>query len=147
MTWTLVPRSLIRAALPLLLAIAAFVVVTYVTERWRPERSSDSPSLDQPVRDVAFHGVPLQVAVHNLVEHASSGTAIRVCRSLTSQRVNVTVAEPQSLRAVLETLAAQAGSRLVVAVVRSDRRPLPTIPCPSEPGGYVVIGGIRRGNP
>ena len=138
-------RWFIRAALPVLLGVVAFIVVEYLDGSWRSHRTTLEPMLNQPVDALTARHVPLQVAVHDLAESASADTAIRICRSLADRLVRLDVVHPQPLHAVLESLAAQVGSTLTVANTRQrGDRVLPTMLCPDGSGDYLVIGSQAR---
>jgi hypothetical protein len=89
---------------------------------------------------VSRESVELQVALHDLVERAHEGLAIRVCRSVASRPVRLDVASGESLEGALEGLARQAGTRLVVEGRGLGEAPLPTFSCPSGVGDWLVIG-------
>lgn len=131
----------VRAALPVILSIFAFILVEYLNGSRRREPTAPDPMLNQLVQAVTVRDVPLQVAIHDLIESAPAGTAIRVCRSLADRPVSLQVAGPQPLHAVLERLAAQLGTTPALASTRRrGDRVLPTLPCPDGSGDYLVIG-------
>ena len=133
-------RRFVRAALPVALGVSAFIGVGYLSG-WRPGNRATSDAMwNQRIDAFAVHNVPLQVAVHDLTESASPGTAIRVCRSLATRLVSMELASPQPLPAVLDSLAAQVGGASTFATSRFEDRALPTIRCPDGPGDYLVIG-------
>jgi hypothetical protein len=129
------PRRLVLAAtLPFVLALAAC--------RGAPEEApAIAGVMDRAVAPPALADVPLQVAVHDLIEVAGSDVSIRVCRGLADRRVSVAASPPRPLRDVLDDLAAQTGGALILAQTPSDERALPTIRC-AESGAadYFVIG-------
>jgi hypothetical protein len=124
---------------PVVVGVAAFVAVEQLmTPRDRGGSIAD-PGLEIPVQPRPSSRLPLQVAVHDLLESARSGPAVRVCRRLAERTVTLVVTHPVPLREVLTDLARQAGARLVVATTPRDARPLPTIACPTA-GDYLTIG-------
>jgi hypothetical protein len=138
-------RWFVRAVLPIILGVFAFIVVEYLNGSRRGDRTDLDPLLNQPIDALTVRNVPLQVAVHDLIESAAAGTAIRVCRSLADRPVSLAVAHPQPLHAVLESLAAQVGVTPALANTRQPGdRVLPTIPCPDGSGDYLVIGSRAR---
>lgn len=73
-------RCFVRAALPVILGVFAFIVVEYLSQSQRGDRTALISMLNQPIDVLTVRNVPLQVAVHDLIEFASTGTAIRVDR-------------------------------------------------------------------
>ena len=132
--------------LPAALGVAAFVVVDQVALRHGGSLADGSHAVNQPIRALADRTVPLQVAVHDLIEVAPSPTTIRVCRSLASQSVTMHVAGSEPMSKVLRDLASQVGGEVVLAT-ESPRSPaLPTILCPGgRSGDYLNIGFSQRG--
>jgi len=139
-------RRWIRVAAPLFAALVAFLAVEYGLDRRAADRAALDPVLEWPIRHLDLVDVELQVAVHDLVERAPEGSAVRVCRMLATRHVTVNVDAPAPMRAVLDDLARQAGASLVLGVGRADTRVLPTIPCPGNgPRDYLIIGGDEPG--
>lgn len=101
--------------------------------------------LDQPVPALTAGTRPLQVVLHEVAERAPRGATVRVCRTLASSPVEVGPEDSPTLRALLERLAAEAGTDLAPAGRGlGDGEALPTLRCPSGRGDYLVIGRPPR---
>jgi len=96
--------------------------------------------LEQAIPPLRARGRALQVVVHEIVESAPRGGAVRVCRALAETPVRLETSEPLPLREVLERLAAEVGSDLAPAARGRSGEALPTLRCTGAVGDHLVIG-------
>jgi hypothetical protein len=120
-----------RRGLPALLA--ALVVVGCTAGK------SDT-DLDQAIPPLRSQGRALQVVLHEIVESAPRGGAVRLCRALADTPVQLETAKPLPLRDVLASLAEEVGSDLAPAARGVSGEALPTLRCPKGVGDHLVIG-------
>lgn len=106
---------------------------------------AEGPGLEQVIGPARFESIELQVAIHDLVEQARPGTVIGVCRALASEPVTLEVAAGARLREVLEEVASQVHAELIMRAGARERKPVPTVSCPTANGDYLEIGP-RRGS-
>jgi hypothetical protein len=139
-----ISRRVVRTALPIVTGVLAFTIVGYLSGRRRERGPAADALLNQPIDNLAVRNVPLQVAIHDLIESAPGEAAVRVCRSLADRPVSVEMAHTEPLHAVIERLAAQVGVAPVPTIGQQGHRVLLTIPCPDGPGDYLVIGSQTR---
>lgn len=130
-------RAAARAALPFLLGVGAFVAIGFGVDALR--HRGDDRLLDRTIHTTRAETVPLQVAVHDVVEALPAGGGVRVCRALADRPVTVDRAGDVTARVLLAMFAAQTGGTLALGVVRPGDRPLPVIECPQPSGGYLLI--------
>ena len=131
------PRVLVPAGI----GVLAFVVVQFVTVRYGDRRLDRSWRHTQPSQQVDVTNVALQVAVHALVEAAPSPMAVRVCRSLADRVVTIHATPADTISAIVESLARQAGSDVTLGTEHPHGQALLTIVCPDgRSGDYLTIG-------
>ncbi len=132
-------RRALSTAVALFSIGLSWAVVHYVATRGGDGAGRE---LRQPVSSLHREMVELQVAIHDAVEHTPRPIPVRICRSLASRRVTLDSAEGTALADVLESLAAQVGSRLETASLPGEPV-LPTLPCAGDGGDYLVIGAAQ----
>jgi len=127
--------------LPVVLGVLAFVVVDALMS-WRGTKERrPSPALDQTVDVHVMSAVAVQVAVHDAIETAASPVRVGVCRSLADRRVTIAAPGELPLARLLDEIARQAGSRVVVDARGGSGALAAAIVCPDDRrGDYVVIG-------
>jgi len=117
-------------------AIATLAVLTLAA--CRPAASGTD--LEQVVPPLVGGDRPLQAVLHDLIESAPAGGAVRVCRSLADVPVRLETREALPLREVLERLAGEVGTDLAPAARGASGPTLPTLRCPDGVGDHLVIG-------
>jgi hypothetical protein len=136
------PRGKVRGLLLIggvaALGILALGVWAHLSERENPRDASSE--LRRSVPGLHREAVELQVAVHDVVEATDLRVPIRLCRSVASRRVSLSVEPGEPLGAVLESLAKQVDARVTTEEGPPGRRTLPTISCPVGNVDYLVIG-------
>jgi hypothetical protein len=98
--------------------------------------------LDQAIPPFESQDRPLQVVIHDLLETAPRGGAVRVCRALAGKAVRLETEVPLPLGEILERLAGEVGSDLAPAARGASGPALPTLRCPGEVGDHLVIGRL-----
>jgi hypothetical protein len=127
-----------------LLGLAGFVGIALFQSSIVPDRREMRGLIDRPTGGITEHDVPLQVAVHDLVERVGPPTTINVCRTVVNSTVALSGDEVRTLGTALEALASQVGTSVVFAAAGVNAPGLPTIRCPDgRPGDYVTIGSVR----
>jgi hypothetical protein len=96
--------------------------------------------LDQLVPPFRARGRALQVVIHDVVESAPRGGAVRVCRALADTPIQLRTETPLPLREILERLAREVESDMIEAARAASGAALPTLRCPSGAGDHLVIG-------
>lgn len=130
----------LRSSFPVVAAVVAFLGVAYLVTQ--PRGPSGTPAvLSRTLRGAVERDLPLQVAVHDLIESAQLPTRIRICRALANRTIVLDIRDGENVSAVLDNLAGQVGAHVALTVRQLLDPAEPTILCPdSGVADYLTIG-------
>jgi hypothetical protein len=135
------PRSWALVLIPVALGVGTFLGVTLLRSWIARDHGDAWRTLGRPIGGFAEHDVPLQVAVHDLVERVGTPATVNVCRTVANRAVTLSGDKAQTLETALEALANQVGTSVILGERRVEGSELPTILCPGgQPSDYVTIG-------